>query len=54
MASEDIIHKQTEIQEPTTGWYRLRERLAPYPFIAPLFYRVSCIPVTANCVLHLS
>jgi ABC-type sugar transport system permease subunit len=37
MASEDIIHKQTEIQEPTTRWYRLKERLAPYPFIAPFF-----------------
>lgn len=37
MASEDIIHNQTEIQEPTTSWYRLKERLAPYPFIAPFF-----------------
>ena len=37
MASENIVHKQTEIQEPTTRWYRLKERLAPYPFIAPFF-----------------
>ena len=37
MALEDAVHKQKGIQESDTHWYRLRERLAPYPFIAPFF-----------------
>jgi multiple sugar transport system permease protein len=37
MALEETIQKQNEIQDFETRWYRLKERLAPYPFIAPFF-----------------
>jgi multiple sugar transport system permease protein len=37
MALEDTIRKQNEIPESGNHWYRLKERLEPYPFIAPFF-----------------
>ena len=37
MALEETIHKQKEFNGSGTHWYRLKERLEPYPFIAPFF-----------------
>lgn len=37
MAFQDANRKKPEIQKSATPWQRLKEKLAPYPFIAPFF-----------------
>jgi ABC-type sugar transport system permease subunit len=37
MARKNVHCKKFETQESATPWVRLKERLAPYPFIAPFF-----------------
>ena len=54
MALEDAVHKQKNIQEPGTHWSRLRERLTPYPFIAPFFVAFlvfQLLPITFSIYL---